>query len=169
MPHGNFAVFRTRFPYRIPTTENSTHQRFISYLPRFPWEIELLTSSSRRRDRPTRLTPFRGAIRLFERYDARNVHLLPRDRRFGRLRYKRSRAEQKQILLIEQGYEFFKDTGCKHRFVGIFGDRRTKRILRVALRWEVLPYPKRAQSPEDRSQVVDLDPVPMTFAAASAT
>ena len=74
-------------------------------------------------------------------YDARNVHLLTRDRRFGRLRYKRSRAEQKQ-LLIEQGCEFFKDTGCKHRFVGIFGDRRMKRTLRRALKWQVLPFPK---------------------------
>ena len=74
-------------------------------------------------------------------YDARNVHLLTRDRRFGMLRYKRSRAEQKKIL-IEQGCEFFRDTGCKHRFVGIFGDRRMKRILRSALRWEVLPFPK---------------------------
>ena len=98
-------------------------------------------------------------------YDARNVHLLTRDRRFGRLRYKRSRAEQKQIL-IEQGCEFFKDTGCKHRFVGIFGDRRTKRILRAALRWNVMEYPKRAQSPEDRVHVVDVDPVPTTFAAS---
>jgi hypothetical protein len=74
-------------------------------------------------------------------YDARNVHLLTRDRRFGMLRYKRSRAKQKQ-LLIEEGCEFFKDTGCKHRFVGIFGDRRMKRMLRGALRWEVLTYPK---------------------------
>jgi hypothetical protein len=75
-------------------------------------------------------------------YDARNVHLLTRDRRFGMLRYKRSRAEQKKIL-IEEGCEFFKDTGCKHRFVGIFGDRRKKRMLRRALKWEVFPYPKR--------------------------
>jgi hypothetical protein len=100
-------------------------------------------------------------------YDARNVHLLTRDRRFGRLQYKRTRAEQKQ-LLIEQGCEFFKDNGCKHRFVGIFGDRRIKRILRAALRWEVLAYPKREPSFEDRVQVVDLDPVPKTLAAASA-
>jgi hypothetical protein len=100
-------------------------------------------------------------------YDARNVHLLTRDRRFGRLRYKRTRAEQKQML-IEQGCEFFKDTGCKYRFVGIFGNRRIKRILRAALRWEVLPYPRRAQSPEDRVQAADLDPAPTTFAAASA-
>ena len=100
-------------------------------------------------------------------FDARNVHLLTRDRRFGKLRYKRCRAAQKQIL-IEEGCEFFKDTGCKHRFVGIFGDRRIKKILRRALRWEVIEYPKRAQSPEDRVQVVDLDPVPESFAAASA-
>ena len=56
------------------------------------------------------------------------------------LRYKRSRAEQKQIL-IEEGCEFYKDTGCKHRFVGIFGDRRMKRMLRNALKWEVVPFP----------------------------
>lgn len=100
-------------------------------------------------------------------YDARNVHLLTRDRRFGRLRYKRTRAAQKQ-LLIEEGCEFFKDNRCKHRFVGIFGDRRMKRILRRALRWEVMEYPKREPSTEDRVQVVDLDPIPTTFAAASA-
>jgi hypothetical protein len=99
-------------------------------------------------------------------YDARNVHLLTRDRRFGQLRYKRTRAEQKQ-LLIEEGCEFFKDSGVKHRFVGIFGDRRMKRTLRAALRWEVLPYPKRAQSPEDRVQVVDLDPVSTAFATSA--
>lgn len=98
-------------------------------------------------------------------YDARNVHLLTRDRRFGMLRYKRSRAEQKKIL-IEEGCEFFKDTGVKHRFVGIFGDRRTKRTLRCALRWEVLPYMKREQSSEDRVQVLDLDPAAKAFAAS---
>jgi hypothetical protein len=98
-------------------------------------------------------------------YDARNVHLLTRDRRFGMLRYKRSRAEQKQLLIAE-GCEFFKDDRCKHRFLGIFGDRRMKRILRAALRWEVLPYPKRAPSPEDRAQALDLDPAPKTFAAS---
>jgi hypothetical protein len=98
-------------------------------------------------------------------YDARNVHLLTRDRRFGKLRYKRNRAEQKQIL-IEQGCEFFKDSGCKHRFVGIFGDRRTKRILRRALRWEERKFPSQTPRPQDRVQVVDLDPVPTTFAAS---
>jgi hypothetical protein len=83
------------------------------------------------------------------------------------LRYKRTRAEQKQIL-VEQGCEFFKQTGYRHRFVGLLGDRRTKRILRAALRWEVLAYPKREPSPEDRVQVVDLDPIEKTFAARDA-
>ena len=87
--------------------------------------------------------------------------------RFGRLRYKRTRAEQKQIL-IEQGCEFFKGTECKHRFVGIFGDRRIKKILRRALRWEVMEYPKREPSSEDRVRVVDLDPLPKTFAVSAS-
>jgi hypothetical protein len=80
-------------------------------------------------------------------YDARNVHLLTRDRTGGTLKYKRSRAEQKQ-LLIEEGCEFFKDDVRKLRFVGIYGDRRTKRILRSALKWPVLPSPKNQQASE---------------------
>jgi len=95
-------------------------------------------------------------------YDARNVHLLTRDRRFGKLRYKRSRAEQKH-LLISEGCEFFKDDRGKLRYVGFYGDRRTKRILREALRWEVLPYPKREPSP-DSVQIVD--PIPKALAAS---
>jgi hypothetical protein len=98
-------------------------------------------------------------------YDARNVHLLTRDRRFGKLRYKRSRAEQKQ-LLISEGCEFFKDDTRKLRYVGFYGDRRTKRILRAALRWEVLPYPKREPSSEDQFQVIKSDPVAKAFAAS---
>jgi hypothetical protein len=74
--------------------------------------------------------------------DARLVSAYSRDRAGGTLKYKRSRAEQKQML-IEEGCEFFKDGGRKHRYVGIYGDRRIKRILRRALRWELLPYPKR--------------------------
>jgi hypothetical protein len=74
-------------------------------------------------------------------HDSRQVSGLARDRTGGTLKYKRSRAEQKKILL-EQGCEFFEGTP-KHRYVGIYGDRRTKRILKAALRWPVLPYPKR--------------------------
>jgi hypothetical protein len=77
-------------------------------------------------------------------HDSRQVSGLARDRTGGTLKYKRSRAEQKKIL-IEQGCKFFQGTP-KHRYVGIFGDRRMKRILRRALQWEVLPYPKRQQA-----------------------
>lgn len=78
-------------------------------------------------------------------YDARNVHLLTRDRTGGTTKYKRSRAEQKQMMM-DDGCEFFKDDVRKLRFVGLFGDRRIKRILRSALKWPVLPYPKRQQA-----------------------
>jgi hypothetical protein len=74
-------------------------------------------------------------------HDSRQVSGLARDRTGGTLKYKRTRAQQKK-LLIEQGCEFFEGT-AKHRWVGFYGDKRTKRILKAALRWPVLPYPKR--------------------------
>ncbi len=74
-------------------------------------------------------------------HDSRQVSGLARDRSGGTLKYRRTRAEQKAIL-IEQGAVFFRGTP-KHRFVGFYGDRRQKRILRNALQWQVLPYPKR--------------------------
>ena len=95
--------------------------------------------------------------------DARQIHCLTRDRRGGELNYKRSRASQKK-LLIEQGCEFFKDSGRKLRYVAIYGDRRIKRILRRALRWEVLPYPKRQASEVTAAEIpqpADFDlPIP---------
>ena len=98
-------------------------------------------------------------------FDARNVHLLTRDRRFGKLRYKRTRQQQKE-LLISEGCEFFRDDARKLRYVGFYGDKRTKRLLRAALRWEVLPYQKRESSPKDRVQGVNLDPAAKAFAAS---
>jgi hypothetical protein len=94
--------------------------------------------------------------------DARLVSAYSRDRSGGMLRYKRTRAEQKQ-LLMEEGCEFFKDGGPKHRYVGIYGDRRIKRILRRALRWEVLPYPKRQQVSDVSAEV----PQPTEFGLAN--
>ncbi len=67
---------------------------------------------------------------------------------------------------MEEGYEFFRENIGKHRYVAIFGDRRIKRILHRALRWKVLPYPKRAFSPENEVQVPDLDPVDVPFAGS---
>lgn len=74
-------------------------------------------------------------------HDSRQIHGLTRDRRNGELKYKRTRAEQRQML-IEQGCEFER-VGGKHRYVLFSGDRRTKRLLRKALKWEVLPHPRR--------------------------
>ena len=62
----------------------------------------------------------------------------------GTMKYRRSRAQQKKLLL-EQGCEFFEGKP-KHRYVGIYGDRRMKRVLQRALQWEVLSYPKRQPS-----------------------
>ena len=79
-----------------------------------------------------------------------------------------TRAERKKQL-VEQKAEFEKGNP-KHRYVGIYApNRRIKREILRALRWQTFPYPKRAQLPENRPQAVDLDPVPTTFAAPSAT
>jgi len=77
-----------------------------------------------------------------------------------------TRAERKEQL-IEQGVAFEKGNP-KHRYVGIYTpNRRIKRAILQALRWQTFPYPKRAQSPEDRVKV-DLDSVTETFAGANA-
>jgi hypothetical protein len=39
--------------------------------------------------------------------------------------------------------------------VAIFGDRRIKRMLRRALRWEVMPFPKHKQVCETTSAGLD--------------
>lgn len=44
-----------------------------------------------------------------------------------------------------------------------------KKILRRALRWEVMEYPKQQPSPQGRVQVVDLDPVRKTASVALVT
>jgi len=97
--------------------------------------------------------------------DARLVSAYSRDRTGGTLKYRRSRAEQKEMLK-DEGCEFFRDNMGKHRYVGIYGDRRKKRLLKSALRWNVFPYPKRSSSTEVRIQILDLDPVPKSFATS---
>jgi hypothetical protein len=77
-----------------------------------------------------------------KRHNTRQVHGLTRDRRNGEMKYKRTRAQQRR-LLVEQGCTFEKEGG-KHRYVHFAGDRRTKNLLRKALKWkEVLPHPRR--------------------------
>ena len=76
-----------------------------------------------------------------KRHNTRQIHGQTRDRRNGGLKYKRSRAEQRR-LLVEQGYTFEKESR-KHRYVHFAGDRRTRLALRKALKWEVQPHPRR--------------------------
>jgi len=56
--------------------------------------------------------------------------------------------------MMEEGNEFFREENGKHRYVGIYGDRRIKRILRGALKWEVLPYPKRVAISEGNAELM---------------
>jgi len=98
--------------------------------------------------------------------DARLVSAYTRDRTGGKLRYKRTRSQQKQILL-EEGCEFFRGLP-KHRYVHFAGTRREKRILRNALKWEALPYPKRKSLPEYSGQTLDLDPAEKALAASTS-
>lgn len=78
-----------------------------------------------------------------------------------------TRAERKEQLIEQEAA--FERGKPKHRYVGVYApNRRIKRAILKALRWETLPYPKRAGSREKRVQVVDLDPGLQTFAAASA-
>jgi hypothetical protein len=64
-------------------------------------------------------------------HDGRAISGMTRDRRGGELRYKRTRKEQKEILLA-RGCKFEKGVR-KRKWVLISGDRRTKRKLWKAL------------------------------------
>jgi hypothetical protein len=57
--------------------------------------------------------------------------------------------------MLQEGYQFFKGTP-KLRWVGIFGSKTLKRRLRAALKWPVLPYPKRQQAASVPPQPVGL-------------
>jgi hypothetical protein len=56
-------------------------------------------------------------------------------------RIKCTRRELREQM-VEEGFLFFKSTP-KRRYVTFCGDKRLERELRAALRWKVLPYPKR--------------------------
>ena len=74
--------------------------------------------------------------------DARLVSAYTRDRKGGTLKYKRSRSDQKKIML-SLGCRFFKGN-AKHRYVQILGrTRREEKQIRRDLEWNVLSYPKR--------------------------
>jgi hypothetical protein len=54
------------------------------------------------------------------------------------------KPSRKEVIerMKQCGFEFVQRTS-KHRYVGIYGDKKTRRELCEALRWTVLPYPKR--------------------------
>ncbi len=75
--------------------------------------------------------------------DARLVSAYTRDRRGGSIKYRCSRAEQKQQM-ISSGYKFFKGNK-KHRYVRIIArTRKEEKQIRAAIQWPVGKYPKRA-------------------------
>jgi hypothetical protein len=78
-----------------------------------------------------------------------------------------SRKEQRRQMIAE-GFEFRKGHG-KGRFFYFAGNRRIVRELRKALRWQVLPYPKRESSPATSVKVLDVNPVAKAFAATSVS
>ena len=100
--------------------------------------------------KPVAHDPICGTFKDGKLHDERNIQ---HSTRRG-LRLECSRRE-KRLLIIKEGFVFLK-SAPKLRYVGLYGDRHTKRILRAALRWEVLPYQKREPSPEDRVHVVNL-------------
>ena len=87
-------------------------------------------------------------------HNTRQIHGLTRDRRNGELNYTRTRAEQRR-LLVEQGCTFEKEDG-KHRYVHFAGDHRTKRLLKNALKWDVVPHPRRSNNAESDEAVDEL-------------
>jgi len=82
--------------------------------------------------------------------DARLVSAYTRDRRGGVMKYKRSRAEQK-IIMINSGHTFFKGHS-KHRYIGVYGGTPSeKRGLLKKVKYGSHPYPKRIRVQEGTS------------------
>jgi hypothetical protein len=78
--------------------------------------------------------------------DERSLSGATRIRRFARqgvAPYKlKCTRRQLREQMVKDGFLFFKATP-KRRYVSFCGDKRLERELRAALRWNVVPYPKR--------------------------
>ena len=85
--------------------------------------------------------------------DARLVSGYTRDRTGGTLKYKRTRAEQKEIML-DDGVEFFRGTP-KLRWVGFFGSKTMKRRLRAAFAVGGSALPEAAAAARHKSGFLD--------------
>jgi hypothetical protein len=78
--------------------------------------------------------------------DERNIHHAIRSRRFkgqpiAPYQIKCTRREAREKM-VKEGFLFFKAIP-KRRYVTFCGDKTLERELRAALKWQVLPYPKR--------------------------
>lgn len=90
--------------------------------------------------------PVWGTFKDGKIHDERNIQHSVRCRRFANrktaaYRIKCSRRER-LLQMIDEGFLFVQTHG-KGRYVNFYGDRETVTTLRAALRWNVLPYPKR--------------------------
>jgi hypothetical protein len=73
--------------------------------------------------------------------DERNVSNLTRDRkRTSHLFFRKPTRSEMRAQMARDGYKFF-PRSAKHRYVGMYGEKRVRNELREALRWSVLPYP----------------------------
>jgi hypothetical protein len=88
--------------------------------------------------KPIAKDPIWGTFKNGELHDERNIHNAIR--RGYRIECTRG---EKRLRMIREGFVFLKSPP-KHRYVGFYGDGKTVEILRLALKWETLRYPKRA-------------------------
>jgi hypothetical protein len=76
--------------------------------------------------------------------DERLISAATRDRVYRGIAPYRIKATRRELRtqMVREGFVFFKSTP-KRRYVTFCGDRQLRRELRTALKWKVLPYPKR--------------------------
>jgi hypothetical protein len=86
----------------------------------------------------------RGTFKDGQLHDERNIQHITRIQNYGArgaYQIKCTRHEMSERM-VREGFLFFKSPP-KHRYVTFAGGEKLKQELRAALRWDVLPYPKR--------------------------
>ena len=96
--------------------------------------------------KPIASDPKWGTFKDGEIHDERNIQLSTRKG----YRLEMSRRD-KRAQMVREGFVFVKSQP-KGRYVGIYGSKPMIQTLRDALRWEVLPYPKRESVSADALQ-----------------
>jgi hypothetical protein len=88
--------------------------------------------------KPIAEDPSWGTFKDGKLHDERNIH--HSIRRGYRIECTR---REKRLQMIREGFLFLKSQP-KHRYVSFSGGKETVATLKLALKWETLPYPKRA-------------------------